>query len=114
MTLSYGQGMAIMRIGFGLYFWTQAYSKLTAGWLESPKTLLESQIGPAVQRGTAESFFRPFLENVVQPNAPLFAQLVPLGEVLVAALLILGLLTRVGCIGGGFLVLNYMTMKGFL
>ncbi len=114
MALSYGQGVALLRIGFGLYIFSGALSKVTGGWLESPKQLLDNFINPALQRGTAEPYYRPFLENVVVPNAALFAQLVVIGELLVGISLVLGLLTRVGALGGMFLPLNYMLMKGLL
>ncbi len=114
MALSYGKGVALLRIGFGLYFLSQAVDKLTKGWLSSPQMLLGTFINPALERGTAQGFYRPFLEYVVQPNAALFAQLVTIGEALVAVSLILGLLTRAGAIGAAFLPLNYMLMKGLL
>jgi uncharacterized membrane protein YphA (DoxX/SURF4 family) len=114
MALSYGQGMALLRIGMGLYFASQVFAKSTGGWMSSPKVMLETFIDPAVTRGTAQGFYLPFLEHVVQPNAALFAQLVVVGEALIAISLILGLLTRVGGLGAAFLTLNYMLMKGLL
>jgi uncharacterized membrane protein YphA (DoxX/SURF4 family) len=114
MGLGYAPGVALLRIGFGLYFLSQGIDKLSKGWLESPKTLLEVYIIPNLQRGNTEAFYRPFLENVVQPNGLLFSQLVTLGELAVGLSLVLGLLTRLGALGSAFLVLNYMLMKGLL
>ena len=114
MALTYGQGVALLRIAFGFYFLTQAVLKLTTGWMDSPKTMLDQYIVPLTQRGATDPFYRPFLEGVVQPNALLFSQLVTIGELLVAISLILGLFTRLGSLGVIFLCLNYWFMKGTL
>jgi uncharacterized membrane protein YphA (DoxX/SURF4 family) len=113
MTLSFSQGMALLRIGFGLYFLSQAVNKLLADWLTSPQQLLNASVEPALQRGTAVPLYSPFLETVVAPNALWFARLVTIGEWLVGISLVLGLLGRVGALGSAFLVLNYMLMQGF-
>ena len=61
---------------------------------------------------SAEGFFRPFLENVVAPNAATFAPLIALGEFTVGVTLVLGLFTRLGAITAMWLTLNYMLAKG--
>jgi uncharacterized membrane protein YphA (DoxX/SURF4 family) len=116
MPLSYGPGLALLRIGVGLYFLSAAVGKLTTGWLASPDQLLTVLTGPqgSLTRGAAEGVYRPFLEGVVVPHAGLFAQLIPLGELAVGVSLSLGLLTRLGGLGGAWLSLNYMLMKGLL
>ncbi len=110
--LGYGQGMALIRIGFGLYFLSQAFAKITGHWLSTADPLLNGFIGPSLKNNTAQGFYRPFLENVVQPNGLLFSQLVTLAELAVAISLILGLFTRFGGLLGAWLNLNYMLMKG--
>jgi thiosulfate dehydrogenase (quinone) large subunit len=112
MGLTFGQGLALTRIGFGLYFLSSGYDKLTKGWLSSSQQLLEVYITPSLQRSSAEPFYRPFLENVVVPNGALFAQLVTVGELLVGVALVLGLLTSLGTLGILCLNTNYMLMKG--
>jgi uncharacterized membrane protein YphA (DoxX/SURF4 family) len=112
MTLDHGRAFAIVRIAFGGYFLAQGVNKIQGNWLVSSDSLLRGFIGPALERNTAEGFYRPFLENVVQPNGLLFSQLVALGEVVVGLMLLVGLLTRVSCIVAVFLNLNYMLMKG--
>jgi uncharacterized membrane protein YphA (DoxX/SURF4 family) len=111
MTLDHGRALALVRIAFGGYFLAQGVSKIQGGWLASADPLLRF-IGPSLERNTVEGFYRPFLENVVQPNGLLFSQLVVLGEVAVGLSLLLGLLTRVSCIVAVFLNLNYMLQKG--
>src|SRR5262245_44413413 len=98
MTLDSGRTLAIVRFAFGGYFLTTGLNKMQAGWLGSGDPLLGSSIGPALERNTAESFYRPFLENVVQPNIGLFSQFVAIAEVSVGLCLVLGLLVRPACV----------------
>jgi thiosulfate dehydrogenase (quinone) large subunit len=113
MALSRMHGMALLRIGFGLYFFATAIDKLSKGWLTDPGPMSQF-VGGALQRGQAEAFYRPFLEGVVLPNALLFSRSVALGELLVGISLVLGLFTVLGSLGSAFMVLNYMLMKGLL
>jgi thiosulfate dehydrogenase (quinone) large subunit len=113
MPLSCMHGVALLRIGFGLYFLATAIDKVRKGWLSDPGPMSQF-IGGALQRGQAEPFYRPFLEGVVLPNALVFSQAVALGELLVGGSLILGLFTVLGSLGSAFLVVNYMLMKGLL
>ena len=110
MLISSGQGLALTRMGFGLYFLAFAWDKTTNGnWLESGESLQQF-----VQRSLAgsQSFYRPFLEDVVLPNADLFAVLVTLGEWVAGISLLLGLLTRIGALTGMWLTANYMLLRG--
>jgi uncharacterized membrane protein YphA (DoxX/SURF4 family) len=110
MLISSGQGLALTRMGFGLYFLSSAWEKTTnRNWLESGDPLRQ-----AVERSlpTAEGYYRPFLEHTVLPNADLFATLVTLGEWVAGISLLLGLLTRLGALTGMWLTVNYMLMKG--
>jgi uncharacterized membrane protein YphA (DoxX/SURF4 family) len=117
--LSAGKGLALCRIGFGLYYLSYAWDKTSKNWLTDAGPLAGTLFGnPNAQpptRGalaTADPFYRGFLESVVQPSPLLFSQLVVIGEWVAAILLILGLLTRLGAIAGILLNLNYMFMKG--
>jgi uncharacterized membrane protein YphA (DoxX/SURF4 family) len=112
MVLDPGRALALIRIAFGGYFLVQGMSKIQGGWLSSADPLIRTFIAPAIERNTAEGFYRPFLENVVQPNGALFGQIIPIAEVCVGLSLVLGLLVRPSCIVAMFLNLNYMLMKG--
>jgi len=57
-------------------------------------------------------FYREFLQEVVLPNAQLFAALVTWGELLVGVSLILGLMTRLSATVALLLTVNYMLAKG--
>jgi uncharacterized membrane protein YphA (DoxX/SURF4 family) len=119
MIISAAKGLALCRIGFGLYFISQAWDKTSKGWLASGAPLAGFLFGnPAAQPPTrgafanSEAFYRPFLEGPVQSNPLLFAQLVTIGEWVAGLALVFGLLTRLGSIVGIWLTLNYMLMKG--
>ncbi len=58
---------------------------------------------PAVQ-----SWYAAFLQNVVLPNATLFAYLVTFGELLIGLGLIFGVLTGIAAFFGVFMNLNFM------
>jgi thiosulfate dehydrogenase [quinone] large subunit len=119
MYLSAGKSLALLRIGFGLYFISYALDKTMGGWLTSAGPITAFLFGnPSATPPTrgalpnATPFYADFLTNVVQPNPQLFAQLVVLGEWVAGILLLLGLLTRLGAITGMILNLNYIFMKG--
>ncbi|MBI4587608.1 MAG: DoxX family membrane protein [Candidatus Rokubacteria bacterium] len=63
--------------------------------------------------GPAPEWYKAFLSGVVIPNLRLFAWLDVAGELGVGVGLLLGLWTRVSCLVALFLVLNYLSAKGF-
>ncbi len=109
-TGSGGRGLAVIRIGFGLYFLQSAIEKIGAGWLGSGDALTAAV---SKQIGQSAGFYRPFLEGMVLAHAGLFARMVALGELAVGISLILGLLAPLGAVGGFFLMGNFILMKGF-
>src|SRR5580704_13503804 len=60
----------------------------------------------------APAFFQTFLHAVVLPNATAFSYAVEWGETLVGVSLVLGLLSRLGALGGAFLSLMYFLGNG--
>lgn len=107
--LTAGQGLALTRVGFGLYFVVQALDKTSRGWFGDGGPLTQFIQG---QLPRAEGFYQPFLTGTVLTNAGMFAQLVTLGEWIAGLSLMFGLLTRLGGITAMFLVAQYMLMKG--
>jgi thiosulfate dehydrogenase [quinone] large subunit len=97
----------LLRVYTGVFFLYYGFGKLRrenfadglAGFVNSN---LESSFG----------FFRPFLENVVLPNAGVFAFLVAWGELLIGLALIFGLATRYAAISGAVLVSVFWFAKG--
>ncbi len=118
MYVSPAKALALLRIGFGLYFISFALDKTMNGWLTSAAALTGNLFGnPSATPPTrgavavAMPLYADFLTNVVQPNPLPFSQLVTLGEWVTGILLLLGLLTRFGAIVGMLLNLNYMLMR---
>jgi uncharacterized membrane protein YphA (DoxX/SURF4 family) len=119
MYITSGQALALCRIGFGLYFISQAFDKTRNNWLASGMPMANFLFGnpnatPPTSGVIANStpFYADFLRAVVQPNPTVFSQLVTIGEWVVGILLVLGLLTRFGSLVGIWLNLNYVFMKG--
>lgn len=119
MYITAGQGLALLRMGFGLYFLAQAWDKTARGWLTSGAPLQGLLFGnPAATPPTsgavanATPFYADFLRSTVQPNPLLWGQLTTIGEWVVGLLLVVGLLTRFAALVGLFLNLQFMFMKG--
>jgi uncharacterized membrane protein YphA (DoxX/SURF4 family) len=103
--------LAVIRMGVGFYFLTQAWTKtFVEGWLQNGASMMTS-----IQEDLPSSvaFYRPFLEGVVLPNSTLFSQMVVLGEWAVALSLLLGVFSRLGALTGVWLMTNFILMQGF-
>lgn len=107
---TYAFWLALLRIFLGIFWITHALGKFTTGFFMPPDGIF----GKMTERGAAGSVgvYHDFLVNVVIPNIYVFANLVRFGEMLVGVLLLLGLLTRLGGLGGMFLLANYMLAQG--
>ena len=83
-------------------------------WLtnDDPAASMVKQITGRLEAERTYDFFRPFLEQLVIPNAELFAFLLTWGELLAGISLLLGAATRLGAAVGMFLALNYTFMWG--
>src|SRR5256885_14803560 len=81
--------LVLLRVYLGVVFLIAGLPKLRGDFTTGLTAFLE-------QRAMEQShpFYRGFLQEVVLPNAQLFATLVTGGEILVGVLLVLGLLTR--------------------
>jgi uncharacterized membrane protein YphA (DoxX/SURF4 family) len=109
MTIYAAHGLSLLRMSFGLYFLADAIKKTAGGWLNSGDGVA-SFIGANLEGAAAP--YQGFLGAVALPNADRFAQLVVLGEWVVGASLLLGLLTRLGALVGMWLMVNFMLAKG--
>lgn len=99
--------LVLLRVYLGAIFLVAALPKLREDFTPALVGFVE-KVG--LERGHA--FYRPFLEQVVLPNAGLFASLVTWGELLVGVSLVLGLMTRLSAAAALFIALNYMFAKG--
>jgi thiosulfate dehydrogenase [quinone] large subunit len=99
--------LALLRVYLGVVFLMAAIPQLQGDFTTDFTAFLQG-------RGLEQShlFYREFLQEVVLPNARLFAALVIWGELLVGVLLILGLLTRLSAAVALLLALNCMLAKG--
>ena len=104
---SYASVLALFRISVGLFWLAHGVGKFTNAPMFMPPTgLITTYIANAI--GNSLGFYHDFLLNVVQPNISIFAELVRVGEVVAGALLVLGLLTRLGGLIGVVLATNYL------
>jgi uncharacterized membrane protein YphA (DoxX/SURF4 family) len=109
MKITSGMGLALARIGFGLYFISQAWDKTTHEWFTNADPLRDFLNGSMADTA---GFYRPIIENVILPNASLFAILTTFGEWVAGLSLIFGLFTRVGALVAMSLNLNFMLVNG--
>lgn len=100
--------VALLRLAVGLYLFQAGLNKLDAGWLTRPALADQLRRFPAPYE-----WYRDFLQGVVMPSAPVFAQLVTYGELVAGVLLIVGFLTRWAAGVQFFAVGNYLLAKGW-
>ena len=104
-------GLLIGRLFTGYWFLSAALIKifqrnfLFSDALLSSLNLFLASPGP--------TWYKVFLADVVIPNLRLFAWLDAAAELSVGIGLLLGLWTRASCLVALFLVLNYLSAKGF-
>jgi len=110
---TYGGWLALVRILTGAIWLIHAVPKFVHGAAFLPPT---GAFAMYLQNGLAKTVgpYHDFLANVVAPNAPLFAELVRVGELVTGILLLLGLFSRVGGLIGIALPLNYLAARGAL
>ena len=99
--------LLVLRVYLGVVFLVASLPKLQHDFTPVLVEFLEQV---ALDRG--HPFYREFVQQVVLPNAPVFAVLVTWGELLVGVLLILGLFTRFSAVVALVLTVNYMFAKG--
>lgn len=99
-----------LRLFCGWIFLNSGVHKLSAGWLRTDE--LSAILGEWLKDGKTYPFYVSFLRDVVLPHAHLFARLVSLGELLVGAALLAGLMTRLAAFVGLVLLANFLFGRG--
>jgi thiosulfate dehydrogenase (quinone) large subunit len=99
--------LVLLRVYLGTVFLVAVLPKLRQDFTPSLMEFVQ-QVG--LHR--APQFYQQFLQEVVLPNAPVFAALITGAELVVGVTLILGLLTRFSAAVALVLTLNYMLAKG--
>lgn len=110
---TYAFWLALLRILTGAYWLMHAWPKFwESATFMPPNGFAVDFVAKAVANTTGP--YHDFMLNTVQSHVDVFAEAIRFGEGLVGVLLVLGLLTRIGGLGGMILTLNYMTCKGLL
>jgi thiosulfate dehydrogenase [quinone] large subunit len=99
--------LALLRVYLGVIFLIAAIPKVMEDFTPGLTAFLQRR---AMEQ--SHLFYRQFLQEVVLPNAWLFAGLVTWGELLVGVSLILGLMTRLSATVALLLSLNSMFANG--
>jgi thiosulfate dehydrogenase (quinone) large subunit len=99
----------VVRLYVASVFIPAGWEKITSGkWLFADGAPIQGLVNGAIQGEGTPGWYVWFLENVVQPNASLFATLVALGELAVGLGLLVGLLTGIAAFGGVFMNSNFV------
>jgi uncharacterized membrane protein YphA (DoxX/SURF4 family) len=96
-------GLRLLAVLLGVFFIGMCSSKIA--WLTNSGIL--QQKFEMIFLPKAPPIVRWYLETVCIPGAPLFARLVPLGELAAGLALILGFWTRMAAIAAFLMVLNF-------
>lgn len=100
-------GLTLLRIYLGAVLLVTAVMRLQTDFTPELRRFVREV---ALERSPA--FYRDLLQEIVLPNAGLFGSLLTWGEMLVGALLVLGLLTRLSAAATLLLALNAVLAKG--
>jgi thiosulfate dehydrogenase [quinone] large subunit len=105
----YGAWLAVFRILIGATWLIHGYGKLTdAQWALPNGDCYQFLTGMTAH---TQGFYHDFITSTVLPNVTVFAQMVAWGETLTGVSLVLGLLSRIGGLGGFFLAMQYFVAK---
>ncbi len=100
---------AVLRIAVGIFFLAEGLGKLD--WY-GDSGRLRAMLERSAQGAAAPSLW--YQEHVAKPGVELWARIIPTGELLIAAGLILGILARPATIIAFFMVLNFHLTNGTL
>jgi uncharacterized membrane protein YphA (DoxX/SURF4 family) len=108
---AYARWLAVVRFLTGAMWLAHAVPKfLKSDEFMPPSGFIVTYVSQGLQHTTGG--YHNFLANVVQPNLPIYAELVRLGELLTGIVLVLGFFTRLGGLVGMLLPLNYLAARG--
>ena len=106
-----GAGLAILRIGIGIFFVFEGFGKIR--WL-TDTSLLAGQLAGWAQAVPAGSWSHAYLERLAMPYSSLFARLVPLGELTSGVAMVAGFWTPFFALVAFFMALNFQFASGAL
>ena len=102
-------GLAIIRICIGVFLIFEGIGKVR--WFANP-SLLTTQLAAWAQAVPGGSWSHAYLERVALPYASIFARLVPLGELISGAALVVGIWTPLFAFIAFFMALNFQIASG--
>jgi uncharacterized membrane protein YphA (DoxX/SURF4 family) len=103
------RGLTALRFFLGVFFLFQGIGKI--GWLTDAGPLT-AQLQGFLE--SANAWNRAYLQTVCLPGAPVFARLVPIGEIATGVAFLLGAYTRYAAIAALLMVLNFHFAGGFM
>jgi thiosulfate dehydrogenase (quinone) large subunit len=99
----------VVRLYIASVFLPAGWEKITSGkWLFADGAPIQGMVSGAAASEDTPGYYVWFLQNVVEPNASLFATLVALGEFAAGLGLLVGLLTGIAAFGGVFMNANFL------
>ena len=104
-----GGGLRLLSLLMGVFLISMGFSKL--GWFTDSSFLVAEL---RTWWGSAPALSRWYIDTVAMPGAPLFARLVPLGELASGAALVAGFRMRLAAGAALLMVLNFHFTMGVL
>ena len=104
-----GTGFVVLRMCLGVFFIVQAITKL--GWFMD-SSILGGQFDLWLQNAARGSISQAYLQRIAMPGVAIFARLVPLGEFVCGAALLVGFWTPIFAFVAFLMVLNYQIASG--
>ena len=99
----------LVRLYLASVFLPAGWEKISSGaWLFGDGAPIAGLVGGALANEDTLGWYAWFLENIVVPNAGLFATLVALGEFAAGLGLLVGLLTGIAAFGAVFMNANFL------
>jgi uncharacterized membrane protein YphA (DoxX/SURF4 family) len=102
-------GLTVLRICIGIFFICEGLGKIR--WLID-SSILTSTFAEWSRGAASGSIAHMYLERVAVPGAPIFARLVPLGEITSGIALVAGFMTPVFAFVAFFMALNFQIASG--
>jgi uncharacterized membrane protein YphA (DoxX/SURF4 family) len=106
-----GTGLAITRICLGVFLLFQGLGKYQ--WF-ADTSILAGRFQEWVDVAAPGSISRLYLDHIAIPGLPVFARLVPLGEIASGLALIVGFYTPIFAFSAFFMVLNFAVASGLI
>ena len=104
-------GLTVLRICIGVFFIFEGLGKL--GWF-TDTSLLAEQLRNWSQAVSSSSLSHVYLVRLAIPGVPIFARLVPLGEIVSGVALVAGFWTPLFACVAFFMALNFQFASGAL